>query len=478
MHQNTMALRLRACKARLPVKIAGCTGTQLARDSTEIMQIDEKRATGRYYTRGNPFLSNPFRAWAAALNLNQQTVLEPFAGDNSIPRLIREAQLQCRDWALFDIEPAAAAVQQRDTLADFPTGFDVCITNPPWLARNSATRRGLPFPSDTQHDDIYKYALEKCLTHCKWVAAIIPEAFIRSGLFLHRLRDFVSLVPQKQQVRAYKARLPGNIEVRACKASLSGDGGKAAPLVPQKQQGRAYKARLPGNVEGRAYKARLPGDSGKAAPFVPQKQQVRAGKARLPGNGEVRACKARLPGDGETARLPEDGGKAAPFMFADTEHPVGLALFGPALQVGALSVKIWRNNQFLGELEELRSHLPMPSRNREIVFNEPTGNVGLIAVDNTVSASIRFCPPAELEGYPVRYQGRSITKLNVPWQVDVAELNAHLANIREKTHDVFLTAFKGLRRDGQYRRRLDWALARAIVDAAQPETSALFNIGN
>ena len=429
------------------------------------MQIDEKRATGRYYTRGNPFLSTPFRAWAAALNLNQQTVLEPFAGDNSIPRLIREAQLQCRDWALFDIEPAAAAVRQRDTLADFPKGFDVCITNPPWLARNSATRRGLPFPSDTQHDDIYKYALEKCLTHCKWVAAIIPEAFIRSGLFLHRLRDFVSLVPQKQQVRAGKARLPG-------------DGGKAAPFVPQKQQGRAYKARLPGNVEGRAYKARLPGDSGKAAPFVPQKQQVRAGKARLPGNGEVRACKARLPGDGETARLPEDGGKAAPFMFADTEHPVGLALFGPALQVGALSVKIWRNNQFLGELEELRSHLPLPSRNREIVFNEPTGNVGLIAVDNTISASIRFCPPAELEGYPVRCQGRSITKLNVPWQVDVAELNAHLANIREKTHDVFLTAFKGLRRDGQYRRRLDWALARAIVDAAQPETSALFNIGH
>lgn len=341
------------------------------------MQIDEKRATGRYYTRGNPFLLKPFRAWAEALNLNQQTVLEPFAGDNSIPQLIREAQLQCRDWALFDIKPAAAEVQQRDTLADFPKGFDVCITNPPWLARNSATRRGLPFPSDTQHNDIYKYALEKCLTNCKWVAAIIPEAFIRSGLFLHRLRDFVSLVPQEQHGRA---------------------------------------------------------------------------------------C----------ARLPKDGAKVSPFMFADTEHPVGLALFGPAPQIGALSVKIWRNNQCLGELEKLRSHLPLRSHNREIVFNEPAGNVGLIAVDNTVAASIRFCPPAELAGYSVRYQGRSITKLHVPWEVDVGKLNAHLANIREKTHDVFLTAFKGLRRDGQYRRRLDWALARAIVDAARPETSELF----
>ena len=43
-------------------------------------------------------------------------------------------------------------------------------------------------------------------------------------------------------------------------------------------------------------------------------------------------------------------------------------------------------------------------------------------------------------------------------------LNTRLKTIREKTHDVFLTAFKGIRRDGHYRRRLDWALARAIVD--------------
>ncbi len=350
------------------------------------MHIEEKRATGRYYTRGNPFQLKPFRAWAAALNLNQQHALEPFAGDNSIPRLLSEARLQCREWALFDIEPAAAEVRRRDTLADFPRGFEVCITNPPWLARNSATRRGLPFPRDIQHDDLYKYALEKCLANCKWVAAIIPEAFIRSRLFLHRLHDFVSLVPQMQPVDI-----------------------------------------------------------------------------------QARAAKARLPGDVEKARPPET------FMFADTEHPVGLALFGPAPTVNTLStrvpsVRIWRNNQFLGTLSELRTHLPMPSRNREIVFNEPTGNVGLVAVDNTVCASICFCPPAELAGYPVRYQGRSITKLRVPWQVDVENLNARLTTIRERTHDVFLTAFKGLRRDGQYRRRLDWALARAIVDAEHPQT--------
>jgi hypothetical protein len=322
--------------------------------------MDEKRASGRYYTRGNPFQLEPFQAWAKASNLAQQITLEPFAGAKDIPQLIDAASLQCRDWAFFDIQPGTEGIAQRDTLADFPKGFDVCITNPPWLARNSATRRGLPFPETTSYDDLYKYALEQCLTHCGWVAAIIPEAFIRSGLFLQRLHDFISLVPQTH-----------------------------------------------GKTE--------------------QENKVR-----------------------DTA-----------YMFEDTEHPVGLALFAPD---ATSDVSVWRNNQFLGGINELRRHLPEPSSNRSIVFNDPNGNLGLIAIDNTVSASIRFCPAEELKDYPIRVHCRSITKIGVPWRVDIDRLNARLKTIREKTHDVFLTAFKGIRRDGHYRRRLDWALSRAIVD--------------
>ena len=324
--------------------------------------MDEKRASGRYYTRGNPFQLEPFRTWAKASNLEQQITLEPFAGAKDIPQLIDAAHLRCRDWALFDIEPGAEGVVQRDTLADFPKGFSVCITNPPWLARNSATRRGLPFPEATRYDDLYKYALEQCLAHCGWVAAIIPEAFIRSGLFLKRLHDFISFVPQTQDKTNYP---------------------------------------------------------------------------------------------------PDKGGRGFSVMFEDTEHPVGLALFAPH---ATSDVSVWRNNQFLGGINELRRHLPLPSSNREIVFNDPEGNLGLIAIDNTVSASIRFCPPEELKDYPIRVHCRSITKIGVPWHVDIDMLNARLTTIREKTHDVFLTAFKGLRRDGHYRRRLDWALSRAIVD--------------
>lgn len=329
------------------------------------MNMDKKRANGRYYTCGNPFLLDVFNRWAIDSKLEEQVILEPFAGAKNIPQLIDFTHLNCQDWQYFDIEPGVEGIVQRDTLADFPKGFDVCITNPPWLARNSATRRGLPFPEETNHDDLYKYALEKCLTYCQWVAAIIPEAFIRSGLFLNRLCDFISLVPHKQHKTNQK-----------------------------------------------------------------------------------------------------NGKKETSSMFDDTEHPVGLALFTPD---ATSDVRVWRNNQLLGKLSDLRRHLPTSSRNRSIVFNEEEGNLGLIAIDNTISASIRFCPPSELGDYKIRQQCRSKTKIGVPWSIDIDQLNSRLVKIRDKTHDVFLTAFKGLRRDGKYRRRLDWALARSIIDVYHPK---------
>ena len=325
--------------------------------------MDEKRASGRYYTRGNPFQLKPFQTWAKELNLEQQIALEPFAGAKDILQLIDAAHLRCREWAFYDITPGAKGVVQQDTLTDFPKGFNVCITNPPWLARNSATRRGLPFPEATRYDDLYKYALEQCLTHCGWVAAIIPEAFIRSGLFLQRLRDFISLVPDRQDKTNYSRDKENNT----------------------------------------------------------------------------------------SSSPPDKGNNGGSAMFEDTEHPVGLALFTPDTTP---DVRIWRNNQSLGGLNELRIHLPQPSSNRSIVFNDPSGNLGLIAIDNTVSASIRFCPPEELKDYPIRVHCRSITKIGVPWHVDIDMLNTRLATIRDKTHDVFS--------DSLQRHTPRWALSTAI----------------
>ena len=44
--------------------------------------------------------------------------------------------------------------------------------------------------------------------------------------------------------------------------------------------------------------------------------------------------------------------------------------------------------------------------------------------------------------------------------------NQLLETYRTQTHDVLMTSFKGLRQDGKYRRRLDYATARALLDLA------------
>lgn len=311
---------------------------------------DAKRAQGRYYTTGNPFSCPPFQGWAKHAGLARTVVLEPFAGRNSLIERLEELDM-CSRWRAFDILPGAPGVEKQDTLTDFPSGFRACVTNPPWLAKNSATARGLPFPQ-CRHDDLYKFALEKCLENCPWVAALVPESFIRANLFHERLESFVSLTGA---------------------------------------------------------------------------------------------------------------------MFSDTAHPVGLALFAPRVSD---DVEVWSGMHRVGRLSELRAHLPRVSRVRtDLRFNDPNGNLGLVALDNTRGPSIRFCKPEELEGYEISHASRAVTKIKVRGHFSIRKCNEFLDWFRERTRDVLLTSFRGLRRDGMYRRRLDWGQAREIVVHVQQTAS-------
>ena len=302
-----------------------------------------KRSNGQYYTARNPFEHPAFREWASAAGLPGGHLLEPFAGSNSLVTYLSKMGL-CRDFTSFDIEPAGAEVEYRDTIADFPSGYDICVTNPPWLAKNSATVRGIPFP-DSPFDDLYKVALDRCMDNCAFVAALVPESFIRTGLFTDRLFAFVSLT---------------------------------------------------------------------------------AG------------------------------------IFEDTGHPVGLALFTESSNCPA--ARVWSGNRYIGELGALEQMRPLPQKDGPPVsFNRPDGNVGLIALDNTVGPSIRFCDASELAGYRVKQTGRHITKLFVDGSIRLEKWNEFLKDFRVKTGDVLMTSYKGIRKDGKYRRRLDWQLARGII---------------
>lgn len=308
-----------------------------------------KRLYGQYFTSTNPFNNAGFYDWAKECDLINNTILEPFAGSNNLIYMLKDIKL-CKDnFKSFDLYPKDKFVLQRDTLKDFPEGFNICITNPPYLGKSSARRRKLSYP-DTSYDDLYKFALEKCLNNCDYVAAIIPASFINANIFRKRLSHYILLNSK---------------------------------------------------------------------------------------------------------------------MFNDTEHPVCLALFKKYSE----DADIYNDNNYLGKLSALEKKIPNPTNSFNIKFNDPNGELGLIAIDNTTEPSIRFLEGKEISPNRIGISSRSITRISIQKQYYktninnlIYELNNHLNQFRKDTYDLFLTPFKGLRKDNMYRRRLDYSLARKIIN--------------
>jgi hypothetical protein len=305
-------------------------------------QLNQKREKGQYFTVYNPFVFDCFKEWAREFNLKNKIILEPFAGSNNLIKMLQDINL-CNSFQSYDIKPQSLEVLYKDTFLDFPKNFQVCITNPPYLARNSAKRRNLNFPK-TKFNDLYKYSLDKCLQNCDYVGAIIPASFLNSKLFRDRLSHYILL-----------------------------------------------------NTK----------------------------------------------------------------MFNDTEHPVCLALFKPKSN----EVEIYEDNNFIGSLSELESYVPN-TKNKNMIFNSKKGELGLFAIDNTIKASIYFCDGNKIPKERIRVSSRSITRIETGCENTaklIKNLNEYLMDFRQKTSDIFLTPFKGLRADGKYRRRLDYAMARRII---------------
>lgn len=310
------------------------------------MVEDEKRSNGQYFTEGNPFKYDQFWVWANLSDVDKKEVLEPFAGSNNLIDYLSELDF-VNKFASYDISPADPEVKKRDTIEDFPTGYDVCVTNPPWLAKNSAKRRGLPFP-DTEYDDLYKHCLSLCLENCKYVAAIVPASFLKANIFRKRLFSFT---------------------------------------------------------------------------FMYEK------------------------------------------MFKDTDNPVGLALFVPSNLKNTI---IYNENDFVGSIVGLDVHIPNPIHDKKVRFNDPEGKLGLIAIDNTDKPSIRFCRAEEIMEYEVKPSSRNRVRISGDFKDLhglIMRLNIEVQKFRDSTKDVFLTPFKGIRKDGFYRRRMDFDLARKFINS-------------
>ena len=324
---------------------------------------NKKKENGQYFTIKNPFKLKIFKRWFKYVYHNE-VILEPFAGANNIVALVNEVCPKTK-FKSFDIDTSfknvypKVKVVKRDTLTNFPKGYNTVITNPPYLAKNSATRNKLYYPN-TNYDDIYKYSLEIMLNNVDNVAAIIPESFVTSGLFIDRLYAVSSLTTK---------------------------------------------------------------------------------------------------------------------MFNDTECPVCLALFVKEkenLEIEENNFLLYRMDEYIGEYNSILKKINKYLSNENIIewkFNDVNGNIGIKCVDNTKEPTIYFLEGEEVEKSRIKVSSRALTRVsglpkNIKTKNFINKCNNLINEYRNKTKDIFLTSFKGLRADNCYRRRLDFKTARQIMNKA------------
>ncbi|MCL5006854.1 MAG: hypothetical protein M1153_01795 [Patescibacteria group bacterium] len=160
-------------------------------------------------------------------------------------------------------------------------------------------------------------------------------------------------------------------------------------------------------------------------------------------------------------------------LFLDTENPVCVICFDNKIKPYG-KIKVYKGNEFIGYLDYFEKLRRIPRRNRYIKFNSLEGQIALRAVDTTNPYKpILFMKPSEID-YDLRgikHSSRLITLIEIGADFDLIDKiieysNNLLFDFRKKTRDVLLSPFKGNKKNGERRRRLDYMTARAILEDA------------
>ena len=200
----------------------------------------DRRSAGQWMTDGNPFCIGAFSDWLhdayERIGKSRIRACEPYAGELGLVAHLRRMGLDdgLIDWSAFDIAPQdelltdGIPVTKANTLRSIPSSpYDLIITNPPYLARNSARRRGLPFPFDDngigidKPADLYQFALDTCLESSSYCVMLIPESFITSRYDKSRCDAIISL----------RGDLFEDTDCPVCLALFSPDGCDGGPLL-------------------------------------------------------------------------------------------------------------------------------------------------------------------------------------------------------------------------------------------------------
>jgi len=166
-------------------------------------------------------------------------------------------------------------------------------------------------------------------------------------------------------------------------------------------------------------------------------------------------------------------------MFGDTENPVCVICFDNKIKP-LEKIDFYKNNKRIGTLGRFERMRRRPLNSIFIKFNAPNGQIALRAVDTTnPSKPISFMRPEEIDYdlNTIKHSSRLITVIELGVNNEsvgkiIEQSNGLLSEFRKQTHDVLLSPFKGNKKNGERRRRLDYFTARAILEDACESVSA------
>lgn len=163
--------------------------------------------------------------------------------------------------------------------------------------------------------------------------------------------------------------------------------------------------------------------------------------------------------------------------FVDTDTPVVVVCFDSRPKNYG-EIKIFKGEEYTCTLQDVENCRLIPDNSVHIKFNERSGWLGVRCVDTTSpSDMIRFDFKENIDynwDSGIKTSSRLLTLISIEIpnnkrQMFINSCNSILKNIREKSHDIVFSPFKGNMKNGVRRRRLDFQMCRAIMEQAYRE---------
>lgn len=289
---------------------------------------------------------------------NCKVAYDPYAGGGDLLRASRDI-LGFKKVIGLDID-SSLKWEINDSLLKIPHIDDaVIITNPPYIAKQSASRKKIDLSmyfSSSIYDDVYLIALDRMLEAEEYVVAIIPESFINSSYKQKNKIDSITILEENP--------------------------------------------------------------------------------------------------------------------FEDTENPVCVVCFDSIIKRYS-KIKIYKNDKYINDLDSIQKLRIEPDNSVKITFNTLDGWLGLRAIDSTDDKTFINFDFRENFDYDwetnIKVSSRHLSLIDIDIKIEqrkefIDRCNAIIRQIRNDSADILLTPFKGNTKKGMRRRRLDFRLARAIME--------------